>query len=140
MESVAPTLELVLHLRTSLEEGEAVVQSLRNFYSPSPLQKEIQLFLSRYQSGVSAEKLSSEKMSHQRRILFQVIHRGLEGSSILTSLQELQKEIHEKCLIDLESFAATLPLKMMIPLLFFLFPAFAILFLGPLLQDLLGSL
>ncbi len=78
--------------------------------------------------------------SPHRRALLDLLAMALAGQPILQNLEELKREICEAVDIEIKNHIELLPVKMLIPLLFFQFPAFLILLFGPLLRSLLEEL
>ena len=78
--------------------------------------------------------------SHYQRAFVDLIQRGCAGQPTLDHLSALEDEIEKAAQAELELHIATLPFKVLIPLLLFQFPAFLILLLGPLLRELAHQL
>jgi hypothetical protein len=74
--------------------------------------------------------------SHYQRALIDLVERGCGGQPTLDHLCALEDEIEKAAQAELELHIATLPFKVLIPLLLFQFPAYLILLLGPLLREL----
>ena len=74
------------------------------------------------------------------RALWDLVDRGLAGEPISSALLALHDEVARAARAELELHVATLPFKMLIPLLLFQFPAHLLLLLGPMLRDLTRSL
>lgn len=134
MENIAAPLLLILFIRRQLERGQSVRSGLEIFIaqSQSDWTLEVQMWLMRRDQG----NLNPESFQHltpQRQILLNVIDRGLEGQSVLALLNQLQEEFVEQCESQIQRHIQSLPFKLMIPLFVFIFPAFLILLIGPLL-------
>lgn len=75
-----------------------------------------------------------------RQSLFTIFESGLKGNSILPRLKELRAEIEMQLELDMKAHVESLPLKMLLPLLLAMFPAFLILLLGPITQSFMEAL
>jgi hypothetical protein len=143
MESLAPPLANLLHVRWEMENGvsfrEAFRRCLRiadhddfsNFLREWSVQKA---------HDQSTRQLSSRLLSPYRRALIDLFERGWDGEPVLEPLQELETEIHNACIDELDRFVATLPFRALIPLLFLQLPAYLLLLLGPIFSELLRGL
>jgi hypothetical protein len=142
MECVAPPLALLLAVKRSLEKGQPTKSGILNY-----LKKEagdfpqfVSKWLAHLQQGQSTHELLRQNISLHRRVLLQLLERGLRGESIYNPLCQLEVEIIEACEHELSQKLARLPLLLLIPLLLFQFPAFLLLLFGPLLQNFFHSL
>ena len=79
-------------------------------------------------------------LSPCRRTLLILLEKGLNGMPILSHLEDLEAEIIHSCEAEIEEHIQKLPLLLMIPIFFFLFPAYLILLFGPLLQSIVSQL
>ena len=139
MENLSPCLNLCWRLRRSLEIGESPRLALRSFAEE---RGEFPDFCRRWMEhrdrGADHLRLLNELPSASRRNLLTVTDRALSGHPVLPALRELQAEIEDLCRDEIERHLTRLPFQMLVPLLFFLFPAIMILILAPLL-DLLAE-
>ncbi len=71
---------------------------------------------------------------------FEIIKEGLQGVPILDKLKDFEIEISEHLELELQKEHNKLPYILMIPLMLFIFPAFLVLILGPILKTVAGSL
>lgn len=74
--------------------------------------------------------------SHYQRAFWNLVERGCAGQPTLEALTALEAEVEAAARAELEDHIATLPFKVLIPLLLFQFPAYLLLLLGPLLREL----
>lgn len=74
--------------------------------------------------------------THYQRAFLSLVDRGCAGQPTLEHLTALETEIERAAESELELHVATLPFKMLVPLLLFQFPAYLILLLGPVLREL----
>lgn len=80
--------------------------------------------------GDSSETLSAEVGLYRER-LFWLLESGYAGAPVLRELRALKSETIEQLELDLKNHVERLPLKMLLPLLLLMFPAFLILLFGP---------
>lgn len=155
MDSLAPPLELLLAVRYEIEKGNSVRSAIKTYLSQSlrPPSRSLQFFstglddlpvqvsqlLASYESGTEEVQAPEGKRIHRFAIL-NVLGRGLRGEPIHTLLLQLEEEVIEACEEDLEMHIATLPVKMLFPLLMLQFPAFLLLLLGPLFLQIIETL
>jgi len=137
MEGISPTLKLAMAVRQSLECGESVRNAVREYLMKN--QDNAGRELSAWLAWQGGDQNQRTVRSPQRKVLFDLISRGLGGESILSQLAQLEEELSESAKIELERFSAALPLKALIPLLLLQFPALLILLFGPLLRQMLES-
>ena len=78
--------------------------------------------------------------SRYQKAFLQLIERGCAGQPVLEHLRALEDEVAKAADSELDAHVATLPFKMLAPLLLFQFPAFLILLLGPALRELTRQL
>lgn len=141
MEGLAPPLELLFCVKYSIEQGRSVKAGVLVYTQKA--NDEFASFVTRwlsclYQGGDPVE-VTSEIRSLHRRVLLQLLERGLRGESIYGPLCLLEEELVEACHEEIAQKVAKLPFYLMIPLLLFQFPAFLILLFGPLLQNFFTS-
>jgi len=134
MENIAAPLLLILFVRRQIERGHSVRSGLELFIANSQSEwvLEVRMWLMRRDQGATNEKILSQ-MTSQRQILLSVLEKGLAGQSVLPLLIQLQDDFVEACEAQIQQHVQSLPFKLMIPLFLFIFPAFLILLLGPLL-------
>ncbi|MCB0384086.1 MAG: hypothetical protein KDD43_01740 [Bdellovibrionales bacterium] len=143
MEGIAPPLKLVLHLRIGLENGNSVRSALTSFLDGDP-QNEMSLLVECWlgQRGRLGTKgmRNHEKWTCWRQMVIEVVSRGLEGEPILEDIKALEEELILASQAQVEQHLHALPFLALLPVLFFQFPAYLMLLLGPFLQDLLRQL
>lgn len=140
MEGLTPSLRFVLVLRENLERGDSVRNAVRDFVHnyPSRFAEKVSIWMVERENGKNL--VSELEMQPSERFLIRVIDRGLNGEAIIATLRELEIEIIERCESQSEEFLELLPVKTLMPLLLFIFPAYLILLLGPLVERLVQSL
>ena len=139
MVPLAPPLKAVLEIRLQMENGISIAQSVKK-YIQNNLQdefaKELSLWLFARETGQKFEK----KLRFHRKILIEILSRGLRGDPIMEYLRDFEKEIIEICKEDLERHLERLPYICLVPLMLFQFPALLILLIGPLVLNLFNIL
>lgn len=108
MEQLKKELYLISKLIFFLERGDSVRHAQQSLFSPT-------------------DKISKN--------LSTLIDKGIGGEPILGVLQELQLEYYSQLEFEIDREAAILPLKALVPLLVFQFPALMMLILGPFLSQ-----
>jgi hypothetical protein len=139
MEDLAPPLQLVLHLRAAIENGESVRAGLKQYLrsSQSDYASQVGKWFFKYEN----EETSSfeEIRGIYRRGVLRLAERGLRGETIYPVLCEMEMELIEVSRVEIEKFVQLLPVKLLLPLMLFQFPAYMILILGPLIKNFLES-
>ncbi len=142
METLAPSLHLLIYVRFSLESGESLRKTLQD-YETLENHPEWTPFLRRWmtarQLGQDITPLIKSLKTPSQRALIQLLNQGLGGESIHPVLVQLEEELLEQANDEIEEFVSTLPLKALMPLLLFQFPAYLILMLAPLLISLISA-
>ncbi len=152
MENLSPTLQLLLAVRGALESGYSVRTGILNFLNKYPTQYSTQIFFrsQSFRELVSLWLLTIDQGQEAasfinslhpcRRTLLLLLEKGLKGLPILPILIELENEIIKSCDEELNELIQKIPLLLLFPVLFLMFPAYLILLLGPLLESLLFNL
>jgi hypothetical protein len=138
MEHLAPPYQFTLDLLYELESGgtarSAVKKYTTHFQNEFCLMLRHWLRLQEFGELVIAEP--TFKSSYQKAI-WDLLMLSQQGASLVIPVRELELELRFVCEEQLEQHLATLPYKLMIPLLFMQFPALMVILLGPLLAQLL---
>lgn len=147
MEDIAPNLIFLWDVLWSLERGLPVSNGIQTYLRRCVLKSERNTFQDQIEMWWSERlrtaevdrvrpdvKYDKSKLSATSRQLLMTIELGLQGESILTQLKALESEMLLECEEQIQSFAALLPLKMMLPLFGLIFPSFFILLVIPLLR------
>ncbi len=138
MEHLAPPYQFTLDLLYELESGgtarSAVKKYTTQFQNEFCLMLKHWLRLQEFGELVLAEP--AFKSSYQKAI-WDLLMLSQQGVSLIVPVRELELELRFVCEEQLEQHLATLPYKLMIPLLFLQFPALMVILLGPLLAQLL---
>lgn len=141
MENIAPPLKLLLRVRRCLEKSQPVRYGILDFIEKNDgeFSKSVSQWYSLLQQGHSTQDLLHALPSLHRRVLLQILERGLKGESIYPIICQLENEIVEACQEEIEGKLARLPILLLIPLLMMQFPAILMLLFGPLLQNFFHS-
>ncbi len=142
MENLSFLLKLCLHVRASLEGGESLRSSLTRFCDKKPTPEILKLkqWLNHF-DHTDGEDCSSIVFNHsQIEMTMETLHLGLKGHSIYDRIKSLEEEVVELCKEEFQKELDKLPYVLMVPLLLFMFPAYLLLLLGPILNLFLQSL
>ena len=142
MENIAPPLICVLEIQSSLANGESIRSGFLKYTNSvhDSFSDLCRKFLFAWDRGQNWSDLIQNEPSSYRRILLELIASGMSGMSIQSQLKELQSEIERGMELEIKRHIELLPLKLMVPLLLFQFPAFLLLLFGPILNQLLKEL
>jgi len=148
MENIAPNLILLWDVLWALERGLPVTNGVQSFLArnsdevkKTAFQVQIEMWWQarlrmnhREEAVVNVVKYDKSRLSVASRQLLFTIELGLQGESILAQLKTLESEMLLGCDEEIQTHAALLPLKMMLPLFGLIFPSFFILLVVPLLK------
>lgn len=159
MVGVNPVLRCLMGLEESIVRGDSVRDSLMQWLdletrkaasgeSAAALDrefiKEAMEFLRRSedvdQTGHPLDVSDLRCRTVYRESLFIILSDGILGNAILPRMRELRTEIEAQLELDLKAHVDSLPLKMLVPLLLFMFPSFLILLLGPITRNFVEAL
>lgn len=136
MEGLAPVLRCLIEIQASLQNGESVRAGVFKYLHAAPAREdvatEMRRFLFAWEQGQDWRSAVIQMKTAHRRALAEMIASGLAGQPILSHLDELRAELERACEIEIKGHIDALPMKMLVPLLIFQFPAFLILLFGPL--------
>lgn len=134
MEYIAEPLILIMDVRRSLERGASLRRGLEIFMQRRlSLSQKLKKWLELHDEGKNQHRLLQD-FTIQQLLLLDLIEKGLLGASIYKSILLLETELIEISDEDIAKHISTLPFKLLIPLFCFIFPAFALLLIGPLLS------
>ncbi|MBN8540603.1 MAG: hypothetical protein J0L82_09475 [Deltaproteobacteria bacterium] len=149
MDSINPVLECIWFVEEGIRRGDNVRDALLRWADRS---SDYQRQGSRYHRDFRLQVLHLLRdmegsstvlratLSPYRENLFQVLLAGFRGEAILADLISLKADVQNQLELDMKSHVETLPFRMLVPLLLFLFPAFLILLFGPITRSFLQSL
>lgn len=135
MEDLAPLLRFIVQTRLRMEQGESLRTAIKCFLQETKTDFHPQLV-----QLLASGQVKSISGSPLRLSLYALLARGLTGESILPALISLEQEAKDICEDQIQKYVAALPIKLLIPLLLFQFPAFLLLLLGPLVSNLVDSM
>ena len=140
MAPLAPPLQATLNIRLYLELGFSVSHSIKYYAKKFP-EDNFAKSLGEWIFFEETERIYDlSHFSPYRRNLVEILKRGLKGEPILERLEEFEEELKDICKNELEKHLEKLPFISLIPLMIFQFPAFLLLFIGPLVLNLFSSL
>lgn len=140
MESLAPTLELAIHVRFDLQQGKGLRDSLETYCESKrcALSGFLRFWLAKQFKG---ENLELPKVSTDyRKALFELFELGLSGVSILNRLKNLERDMIYECQRNVDEMAAKLPYKGLMPLMLLMFPSLLILIFSPIIEEFLRAI
>jgi hypothetical protein len=135
-----PLLAAVREVHWRIVSGKSMKESLQLYLesSATPFTRRLrEWWILKNQGRAIDEALFS---THLQKAFIHLIERGCGGQPTLEPLRALEAEIEEAARAELELFLAALPFRVMLPMLFFIFPAYLLLLLGPVLRDLTQQL
>lgn len=132
---IPPLLGAVRELRWQIGAGRSMREAFRRYLETAHDEVAADL-RERWTLRTSGGTLSPGPIgSPYRRALWDLIERGSAGQPVLEPLGALEEEIEAAAQAELDLHLATLPFKVMLPLLLLQFPAHLILLLGPMLRE-----
>lgn len=151
MVGLNPVLRFLMAIEEGVNRGDAIRDIVLQYVAQPAttriertLERQILGFLRSIEQTCESDHAmgdeSGDEMSLYRQSLFSLLFVGVQGNSILPQLRELRSEIEAQLELDMKAHIESLPLKMLIPLLLGMFPAFLILLLGPITQNFLEAL
>lgn len=139
MENLSPGLQLLLDVRAALENGSSVRTGLLNFLKNN--RSDFSSLVSSWMLLIDQEQNAGDllKSLHPcRRALLVLLEKGLRGLPVLGALNDLEREIVQSCEQEIEERVQKLPVLLLLPVLFLMFPAYLLLLLGPILLEILN--
>ncbi len=142
MEGLNPCLNLLLRCRRSIEQGRPLSLAIKGFIQneADPFSLQVLKWISLIEQGQTTESVLNQIQSTYRRQLLEILERGLKREPVGSVLILMESEIQEACEEEIQKKLTDLPYQVMIPLLFFQFPAFLLLLLGPFLFQLVENM
>jgi hypothetical protein len=134
MENLTPTLILLWDVKRSIQKGQSVRFGAELFIKRRLQHIFYQNFCRWYVARNSNSATNKDVFTFLQRQLVDLIDLGLNGESILSHLNQLEKEVIRNCEEEVNEYIATLPLKALVPLVCCLFPSMFLLLLVPLLK------
>lgn len=142
MEDLSFLLKLCLHVRVSVEGGEALRVSLQRFTDTEKTIRYLKLkqWLEYFDQTGGENPSENFFKSHHIQIFLEILGQGLSGHAIYERIIAMEVEFIELCEDTFQKELDKLPYTLMIPLLLFMFPAYLLLLLGPILNLFLKEL
>jgi len=142
MEDLSFLLKLCLHVRVSIEGGEALRVSILKFsdLDDSILYLKLKQWLIHFDQAGGENSAESFFTSHHIQVFLEILTQGLVGHAIYERVKTIEEEIIEVCKDEFQRELDKLPYVLMVPLLLFMFPAYLLLLLGPILNMFLKEL
>ncbi len=142
MEDLVFLLKLNRHLIVEISSGRSIYGGLSGFkYKGSAFESQSQFLL--WLKWFEHSQNNDMEPNFESNILqsyFEILKEGLRGVPILEKLRDFEGEISESLELELQKAHNKLPYMLMIPLMLFIFPAFLVLILGPILKTVAGSM
>lgn len=138
MDTVNPFLTFLFHIRLGLKSGQSIVE-IMDSWEPgnSDFDQDVSYWWTLY--SVNPGNQYSLKTDY-RRILQSILVVGLDGGSILATLDVLEVDLKQRIEQDRLDYNEKLKFHLMLPLLLLVFPALLIMMLGPTLSEIVGVL
>lgn len=132
-----PLLVAVREVRWRIASGKSMKEALRLYLEDagSPFSQLLREWWTLKTQG-RVGSIGSLFTTHYQKAFILLVERGCNGEPTLEHLGALEDEIEKAANFELEMHIATLPFKVLIPLLAFQFPAYLLLLLGPMLREL----
>lgn len=144
MEGLNPSLKCLIEIQSALHNGEPIRAGVMRYLASSAVDCDfsaaIRRFLFAWDQGQDWRAVIRSIQSPHRRALLELVSSALAGQPIQAHLEELRSEIVSAAHAEIGRHLEILPIKMLIPLLLFQFPAFLLLLFGPVLGRLLQEL
>lgn len=142
MEDLSFLLKLCLHVRVSIEGGEALRVSLLRFsdLEDSLLYLKLRQWLAHLDQSGGENCAESFFKNHHMHVFLEILFQGLSGHAIYDRIKAVEEELIEVCKDEFQKELDKLPYVLMVPLLLFMFPAYLLLLLGPILNMFLREL
>ncbi len=143
MEGLTPSLKCAIELSAGLQNGESARTGLTRYLAVCPADDfagDVRRFLFCWDQGHDWRTVIIGIKSPHRRALLELAATGMSGQPISSHLKELQTEIENAADHQIREHLEMLPIRMLVPLLLFQFPAFLILLFGPLIRRLIEEI
>ena len=131
MEGLKLLFQITTLVRFSIERGESVQRSIENILTTQS---------SRELRHVLHKILLGQNLKPTEQAFADIIAAGQRGESVLQQLSTFETELTEKIEMEIENYAALLPIKALFPLLLLQFPALLAILFGPMLMGLAKTL
>lgn len=143
MEDLAPPLELLMSVKSSIEKGKSIQDGIKRYLSVpgDPIfVRSVRQWYMLTERQMPTQELVGAISSIYRRQVLQLLEKGIKKEPIYNQILILEHEIYQACEREIQEKLIKLPYLVMIPVLFFQFPALLAVIFGPLLQNFIESL
>ncbi len=142
MKYLGAIFDLTSVLRREMNKGLGLRSALNEYFKKNtqPFSNEVRLWLSLHDQGKNREGRWDQQSHMYVKALFVILEKGLRGHpihAVLTQFEEELKNSYESAILEKIN---RLPFEMLVPLLVFMLPAYLLLLVGPLIEDLLSTL
>lgn len=141
MEFLAPSYRLLLQIRYRMGSGVAVHEALRQSLpcEDGEFERALRRWWQARERG-ARPRPRDHFLPPLQRVFVETLERGMNGEPILERLGEIEEEMRTNMQDTVERHLQRLPVILLLPLTFLVFPAFLLQLLGPLLSEVLRSL
>lgn len=143
MEGMNPYILYIGSICYGLENGDSLQATLNRFIKENThvgFAKQLATLRAQTSIGQPIETILNSCQFDTERALLELTSVGLTGEPVLEHFLELEKEVKWRWEQSIEEHIRLLPVKMSLPLLLLMFPAFLILLFGPILKQLFQGL
>lgn len=142
MEGLSPTLVCITEIRGHVSNGHSIKGAIELYVRQhnTELSKELKKTLISWQMEGAKPNFHVHLKNPYQKTLLEILLIGLGGGGVMTSLETLEREVQLRSEEELEAHIQSLLIILLLPLTLFLFPAYILLLLGPLLSQLIGEL
>lgn len=140
MDSISPAQKLLYDFLLQIESGKSCLRAFKLAMSSAKgvVQAECRELLFQYESGKAF--LVRSKTPELRKVIYEIIFQGLQGVPVQQRIESVIEDVEQSANADIDRFIARVPIYSLVIVLFFYFPAFMLLIMGPIVQELLNSL
>lgn len=142
MEDLAPPLELILSVKNSIEKGKSIQDGIKRYlaaHGGHEFGRSVLCWYVLIERQMATRELTATIKSVYRRQVLQLLEKGIKKEPIYNQILILEHEIYQACEREIQEKLIKLPYLVMIPVLFFQFPALLTVIFGPLMQNFIES-
>lgn len=135
MENMTPSMSCLIIVLRTLAEGKSLKQGVDHYIAnqPGKFANQLALWLHYFSNDRLQELPNLDLESDCQRAVLDCLEAGFRGFPIQSSLKNLLLEAETAAKIEVQEYLALLPLRALLPLFLFQFPAFIAIIFGPLL-------
>lgn len=137
MESLSPSLKCLYSIKRCLAQGLSLFEALKQFVEQcdSPFSVSLMIWLNYFESNNLENFPDQRWSSNYQPMLIESFRMGLTGCPIEERIDQLILEVEAAHRLEVDEFITLLPLKALMPVFLFQFPAFLLLIFGPVLSE-----